>query len=155
MIRFAATILILLPLIAGAQTPGYKRLTKDCRACNQIEDLIVKHDKELVPDDRQAIAFQMGDVIKTISIKGKKEEEQRRLVYFAINGTIQVIDDDFDSVTCLRLLDIRTSSPKNFDYVFHRFPLVHQNNIIGRMNAYKEDNFRPKAEIPTAKLIED
>lgn len=138
----------------SAGEEDYKKLSAGCRSCNDIENLVVKHNTELSPDQRLDYALKIAKVIEKISVKGKKEIEQKRETYFAINGTIQVLDDDFDSETVVRLLDLRTQIPKSFDYVLWRFPLVHQQRIIERMQAFKEDKIRPKAQIPEAKVIE-
>jgi hypothetical protein len=139
---------------AHAGDQDYKKLTTDCRSCNEIESLTVKHNTELSPSNRLDLALKVAKVIQKISVKNKAETARRREIYFAVNGSIQVMDDDFDSETVVRLMDLRAQAPKSFDYVLWRFPLVHQQRIIERMRAFKEDKVRPKAQIPEAKVIE-
>jgi hypothetical protein len=152
---FGLFLLFVISLSAyAAGEDDYKKLSEACRSCNEIENLVVKHNTELSQDRRLEYALKIAKVIEKIAVKGKKEIEQRRETYFAINGTVQVLDDDFDSETVVRLLDLRTQIPKSFDHVLHRFPLVHQQRIIERMQAFKEDKIRPKAQIPETKVIE-
>jgi hypothetical protein len=152
---FLIVALFAASLIAhAAGEDDYKKLSQACRSCNDIENLVVKHNTELSPDQRLDYALKIAKIIEKISVKSKNEIEQKRETYFAINGTVQVLDDDFDSETVVRLLDLRTQIPKSFDYVLWRFPLVHQQRIIERMKAFKEDKIRPKAQIPEAKVIE-
>lgn len=152
---FIVTLVLGVSIAArAAGEDDYKKLSEACRSCNDIENLVVKHNTELSPDQRLDYALKIAKVIEKISVKSKKEIEQKRETYFAINGTVQVLDDDFDSETVVRLLDLRTQIPKSFDYVLWRFPLVHQQRIIERMKAFKDDKIRPKAQIPEAKVIE-
>lgn len=145
-------------ILSGAhgadQDLDYRKLSPTCRSCNEFEAIVVKQNTELSPDTRLEYALKIAKLIEKISLKGKSELEQRREIYYAINATIQVLDDDFDSETSVQLLDLRTKAPKTFDYVLWRFPLASQQNIIERMRSFKEDNIRPKAVIPEAKAIE-
>jgi len=151
--HLVSALLIFSPAVQ-AQIEDYKRLNSSCRSCNEIENLIIEHDKELSPDKRLEQALKLAGVIKKISVKNKKPTEQKREMHFAINGALQVLDDDFDSETVVALMDLRPQAPRSFDYVLWRFPLVHQQRIIERMKAFKEDKIRPKAQIPEAKVIE-
>lgn len=154
--KFAITILFSLFVNENlfAENQDYKKLSPECRSCNEIDGIVNTHNTELSPDNRLDLALKMAKVIEKISVKSKSALEQHREIYFAINGTIQVLDDDFDSETVVHLLDLRTSTPKAFDYVLWRFPLVHQQRIIERMRAFKEDKVRPTAQIPEPKVIE-
>lgn len=139
---------------AYAEMPSYKRMDSSCKSCSEIENLIEKHNSELSPDKRLDLALKMAEVIKRTGVKNKPETAQKREIYFAITGAIQVLNDDFDSETVVRLMDLRAQAPKSFDYVFWRFPLVHQQRIAERMKAFKDDKIRPKAKIPEVKVIE-
>ncbi len=141
--------------LAGSQAQDYRKLSPACQSCNQIDALATKHNTEQSPDSRLKYALEIAKLIEKISIKQKPEIEQRREIYYAITGALQVLDDDFDSETCVQLLDLRGQAPKAFDHVLWRFPLVSQQKIIERMRSFKEDNIRPKAQIPEAKFIEN
>lgn len=132
----------------------YKKITPTCKVCMEIDNYVVKHNTELSPDERLNLALKVAKAIESISLKTKSATEKRREIYFSINASIHVLDDDFDSETVVRLMDLRTQAPKDFDYVFWRFPIADQKNLAGRMNAFKEDKVRPKAQIPEPKSIE-
>jgi|GEM_PF-4510312 len=144
----------LLVFQAHAENADYRKLSDDCRSCNEIDALVIKHNTELSPDNRLDLALKIAKVIEKMSIRNKPEVEQRREIYFAMNATFQVMDDDFDSETSVRMLDLRGQSPKSFDYVLWRFPLAQQNRLIERMRSFIEDKVRPKQKLPEAKVIE-
>lgn len=138
----------------AAAEASYKSLNSSCLSCNKIDSAVNKHNSELSPDKKLELALDVARVIRKISLKGKPELDQKREIYFAINGSLQVLEDDFDSESVIRLMDLRTQSPKNFDYVFWRFPVAEQQKIAERMQAAKEDKLRPKAQVPPIKQID-
>jgi hypothetical protein len=155
MTKLTIALIAFAQAIAAADAAGgnYK-VSGSCQSCAKIDGLAGKHNSELSPDKRVDIALELASQVREISLKGKPELEQRREVYFAINGTIQVLPDDHDSSTVVYLMDLRSQSPKQFDYVFWRFPISEQQKVHERMKAAKADNIRPKAQIPTPKAIE-
>jgi hypothetical protein len=132
----------------------YQRLENSCDACVKIDKLLAKHSQELSPSARADLALKVAAVIKDIHLKGKELGDQRRAIYFAVNGSVEVLRDDFDSETVVRLIDLRAQAPAVFDYVLWRFPLVTQKRIVERMQAAKTDKIRPKAKIPIAKEVD-
>lgn len=153
--EFLCVVLVTVSSFCWALSEEYRKLSPNCRSCNEIENLIVQHNGETSPDKRLEIALKVAKIIQKIGLKGKSATDQRREIYFSIKGAQQVLEDDFDSETCLRLLDLRTVSPQNFDYVFWRFPESQQKQILARMTAFKEDKIRPKAQLPLVKEVED
>jgi hypothetical protein len=145
---------LLLAMDTHAEGANYKSLKPSCRSCTQLDDIITKHNTELSPDERLDMALDVATVIEKISIKSKNQIDQKREIYFAINSTLQVLPDDFDSATVVWLMDLRTQAPKQFDYVFWRFPIGEQKQIVERMKAAKADKIRSKAQIPEAKSVE-
>jgi hypothetical protein len=149
------TLLALSFATAIAQrTPEYQRLKNNCRSCTELEKITVAHSKELSSDARLKLALQMAKVIEGIVLKGEPKTEQMREIYFSINSSLQVLRDDFDSETVVRLMDLRAVEPKVFDEVFWRFDISQQKRLIERMAALKDDKIRPKAVIPKAKTVE-
>jgi hypothetical protein len=152
---FTAAVLILSPLLAwGAATSDYQRLDPSCTSCTAIDKLLSQHSVSLSPDKQLALALQIAKVIEHTHLKGKALVDQYRAIYFSLKGTIEVLDDDFDSETVVRLIDLRAQAPAAFDYVFWRFQLGNQKRIIERMQAAKSDGIRPKATIPPAHFID-
>lgn len=147
--------LIFITSVSAFADGDYKRLTDTCKSCNAIDNLIIKHNTEMSSTARLELALQIAGLIDKISVKGKPELEKRREMYFAINATTLVLSDDFDSETVSSLMDLRAKSPKDFDYVFWRFPTHQQSEIVNRMKAFKEDKLKPKAQIPQVKKVED
>lgn len=141
-------------LLADTTGPNYKTLNSACSTCTQIDGILNKHNAELSADERVDLALNVAKVIRGMSLKSKPELDQKREIYFAINGSLQVLEDDFDSETVVRLIDLRAQAPKNFDFVFWRFPVAEQKKIAERMQAAKADNLRPKAQIPAVKSVE-
>ena len=140
--------------VFAGTTPEYKRLNPSCGTCAEIDKLLSRHSVESSPDKQLVIALKIAGVIKKITLKGKIELEQRRAIYFAINATNEVLEDDFDSETVVVLMDLRSQAPEAFDYILWRFPIGNQTRIIERMQALKDDGIRPKNEIPTARAID-
>lgn len=134
---------------------NYKKLSDACKSCNVLEDIVVKHNTATNPDDRLDLAMKTADTIKKISLKNKSQLEKRREIYYAINASLSVLKDDFESVTVYQLHGLRKQSPKDFDHVFHRFPTFQQADIANRMKSYKENKILPNAQIPEVKQIED
>jgi hypothetical protein len=130
---------------------SYKVLDQSCQSCVKIDSLLGKHNTELSGDKRLDLALAVSSEIRKIKLAGKPEKEQRREIYFAINGAVQVMPDDFDSDTVVKLMDLRAQSPKQFDYVFWRFNVGEQQKIVERMKVAKEDKIRSKAQIPVVK----
>lgn len=149
-----ALLILALPLFAVA-APSYQKLTDACTTCKAIDKVVGEHNIAPKPELKRDLAIKLGGVIKAISLKGKTVEEQRREIYFAINGSLEVLSDDFDSQTVVMLMDLRTQSPRNFDYVFWRFPMAEQKKIAERMTAAKTDKIRPKATVPAVKEISE
>lgn len=89
--------------------------------------------------------------LKLASLAG---DDQKRAVYYAMHGAIEVLDDDFDSQTVVELLRLRPQAPATFDYVFNRLSLTEQKNLFERMGAVKR-RILPKAELPTVKEISE
>src|ERR1700685_3249344 len=149
--RFEFLILFSICGTTAFASADYKTLTDSCKSCNSIDKLVNKYNEETSPSNRLALALKVAGTIKEIKLKGKDKEDQYREIYFATKGSIEVLPDDFDSETCVRLLDLRTQAPETFDYVFTSFPLEDQKRIIERMKSFKDDKLRPNAKLPVAK----
>jgi hypothetical protein len=155
MTRTAFTAVTLTVSVAwAAATAEYKRLSPSCKTCGEIEQVTKQHNTETSADKRLQLALKLAKIIQGIDLKGKSETEQKRELYFAMNASLQVLPDDFDSETVVRLLDLRQRSPKIFDEVLWRFPLGEQQKLVMRMRAFIEDKVRPNAKLPTPKEVE-
>lgn len=153
--KIAAAVLALsfATALFAADDEDYKRPSPNCKSCTEIEALLEKHNTELSNDKKLEYALKVAAVIEKISLKGKNKTDQRREIYHAINGTVQVLDDDFDSETAINLVGLRAQAPKEFDYVFWRIPIGQQNSIVERMKAAKEDGLTKKP-LPQAKEVD-
>jgi hypothetical protein len=132
----------------------YKRLSPDCASCAEIDALMTKHSSTPSPTDQLNITLEIAKAIGKISIKDQPEVEQRRAIYFAIKATVDALDEDFDSQTVAYLMRVRPQAPKQFDYVFWRFPLERQKEIVERMRALIANELVKKVPVPTAKQLE-
>jgi hypothetical protein len=146
--------IIALPLTALASSPEYTRLVPTCKDCVAIDSLLSKFSLTQDPTDRLNLALKAADLIHHISLKDKSTDDQYRLIYFSLKASVEVFDDDFDSAAELSLMDLRQASPKNFDYVFQRFPIDNQKTIVERMKNLKEDGIGPKIDLPTPKAVD-
>ena len=96
----------------------YKKLSASCVSCNEIDKLLEQYNASTSARAQLDIALNIAHVIEHISVQGKSLVEQRRAFYFAINATIEVLADDFDSETVVNLLDLRQHHSNAFDDVF-------------------------------------
>lgn len=96
--------------------------------------------------------LEISNLISRLKPATLKGDDQKRALYYAFHASIEVLDDDFDSETVVRLLRLRPQAPAAFDYVFNRLSLNEQKNLHQRMTAVKR-LLMPKAELPTVKEI--
>jgi len=154
MLNFCATILaVLLPLSAHAGPPDYTKITPTCKDCTLINNVLNKFSLA-DPDGKRDLALKAAELIHHVTLKDKSTEDQRREIYFSLKACVEVFDDDFDSETVVGLMELRAAAPKDFDYVFQRFPLKNQNAIVERMKGFKEDGIGPKVALPAPKAID-
>jgi hypothetical protein len=145
---------VMLSAAAAQSTPSYQKLADACKVCKIIDRTVTRHSETTSSGDRAQLTVALYKEIEGIKLKGKSDEEQKREIYFAINGSLELLDDDFDSSTPIALLDVRAQAPKNFDFVFWRFPVKAQKQLFDRMKAAKDDKIRPKAALPTVKEVD-
>jgi hypothetical protein len=141
-------------LAAATSTESYKRSVPECHTCEELNDLLSKYASTLSPSDRIDIALHVAKTIEKITLKEKNTDQRRRELHFAINASLEVLTDDFNSETAVQLLDKRQDAPAEFDYVFWRFQLPQQKRLLARMKSFVDDKIRPKAKLPEPKEVE-
>lgn len=148
----AAWILSLVVPVAMAATPEYRRLSSSCRSCEEISSLLETYSAQSNSGPRMETVLKIASLIHRLKLSSLTGDDQKRAVYYALHGSIEVLDDDFDSQTVVELLRLRPQSPVTFDYVFNRLSLTEQKNLFERMGAVKR-RILPNAQLPTVREI--
>lgn len=131
------------------------RPAASCAPCLEINTLLDKHGSTTDPTVQIEVADKIAVVIGAMKIQRLELGEAYRQIYFAIKGTIEVLDDDVQSETVAKLILLRYQNPTRFDYVFWRFPVQRQKELIQYMRTFKDNPILKKQfNVPTAKAIE-
>ncbi len=155
-IQFVLTVSILSFAHAESTPPShYNKMNSACRVCNKINALLVKYSETSDGNKRLNLTIEIGAVIKTLWTSRSRPPALYTDIYYSLNASIEVLNYDMDSETVTHLLRVRQKYPKEFDYVFWRFPRVSQERILQRMQILVKEGVNPKAKLPIIKVEED